>query len=152
MSLDTWGVGLPLKWNSFSFVIPAEHNSLAKTTPKCLWCSRSQSLMVLSMPKHKLAHVQHTFCSPLLILALKSISKACNSAVVLRQYWSWKYCRKSYKQADRSSSKIIPQTPNVLTNMNRVEIHANSLPSLVLYTFNVLLPVSTKLADLLMNN
>jgi len=40
-------VGLLLVWNSFSFVIPAEHNNLAKTTQKCLWCSRSQSLMVL---------------------------------------------------------------------------------------------------------
>ena len=38
--------GLLLVWNSFSLVIPAEHNNLAKTTQKCLWCSWSQSLMV----------------------------------------------------------------------------------------------------------
>jgi len=30
-----------------SLVIPVEHNHLAKTTQKCLWCSWSQSLMVL---------------------------------------------------------------------------------------------------------
>ena len=41
-------VGLLLVWNSFSLVIPAEHNNLAKTTQKCLWCSWSQFLMVLS--------------------------------------------------------------------------------------------------------
>jgi len=47
MSLGAQRVGLLLLWNSFSLVIPAEHNNLAKTTQKCLWCSRSQSLMVL---------------------------------------------------------------------------------------------------------
>jgi len=32
------------------FIFICEHNSLAKkTTPKCLWCSRFQSLMILSM-------------------------------------------------------------------------------------------------------
>ena len=46
-SLDAQRVGLLLMWNSFSLVIPAEHNNLAKTTQKCLRCSRSQSLMVL---------------------------------------------------------------------------------------------------------
>jgi len=47
-SLDVRRLGLLLVWNSFSLAIPAEHNNLAKTTQKCLWCSRSPSLMVLS--------------------------------------------------------------------------------------------------------
>ena len=47
-SLDVQRVGLLLLGNSFSLLIPAEHNNLAKATQKCLWCSRSQSLMVLS--------------------------------------------------------------------------------------------------------
>jgi len=34
-------VALLLMWNSFSWVIPAETNNLAKTTQECLWCSWS---------------------------------------------------------------------------------------------------------------
>ena len=34
-------------WNSFSWVIPAEQNNIAKATQKCLWCIWSLSLMVL---------------------------------------------------------------------------------------------------------
>jgi len=48
-------VGLLLMWNSFSLVIPAEHNNLANTAPKCLWCSRSQSLSFVGCVSHTAA-------------------------------------------------------------------------------------------------